>query len=330
MTVPPAPRAPARAPLAGIACAMGASLMFSFNDVIFKWLSGDYPLHQMVLIRAGIGLSVMLLVIVPMNGGWGMLRTGKWRLHLIRAAFVVASNLFYFLAIASLPLADAVAVFFVAPLLVTALSVPLLGERVGPRRWIAVLVGLLGVIVMVRPGSAAFQPAALLSIAAALAYALMHVMTRRMGGTESALTMTAYVQGSFLVVSLLMGLAVGDGRFAGSADPALAFLFRAWAWPAPADWGLMGVIGLTSTLGGILIAQAYKLAEAGLVAPFEYVSMPMAIVWGVAVFGTWPDALAWAGIALICGAGLYVAGREARLAQAERRVRRDAAAGGDL
>jgi drug/metabolite transporter (DMT)-like permease len=316
--------------LIGIVCAMGASAKFSTNDVIFKFLSGDYALHQMVLIRAAIGIIVMLTVVIPISGGFALLRTAKWRLHLIRGAFVVLSNFFYFLALAAMPLANAVAIFFVAPLLVTALSVPLLGEKVGARRWAAVLVGLVGVIVMMRPGSAAFQFASLLPLLSALAYAMMHMMTRRMGGTESALTMTVFVQLSFIATSLVVGLTLGDGHLGDTSDPSLAFLSRAWVWPTPEDWMKLILIGFTSSAGGILIGQAYKMCEAGLVAPFEYISMPLAIFWGVAVFGQWPDAVAWVGIALICGAGLYVAAREASLARTEQRKQRDAASGNHL
>lgn len=299
-----------RPALVGILSAVGASFVFSINDVSFKFLSGDYALHQMVLIRSVIGLVVMLGLVVPMSGGLGLLRTRKFGLHLLRAGLIVTSNLCYFLGLAALPLADAVAIFYVAPLLVTALSVPILGERVGPRRWAAVCVGLAGVIIMVRPGTD-FVWASLLPMASALAYASMHMVTRRMGGTESALTMTLYVQLAFVAVGALMGLTVGGGQFAGSADPSIAFLLRAWTWPAPADWLIIGIVGLTSSAGGILIAQAYKLCEAGMVAPFEYVAMPIAIFWGVVVFQDWPDALSWLGIALICGSGLYVFWREA-------------------
>ncbi|MDT8858061.1 DMT family transporter [Paracoccaceae bacterium Fryx2] len=315
----PAPMSPARrAALAGILSAVGASCVFSVNDVSIKFLSGDYALHQVVLTRSLIGLAVMLAVVLPFSGGFAVLRTGKLRLHLIRGGFVVFSNLCYFLGLAAMPLADAVAIFFISPLMITALSVPMLGEKVGPRRWFAVCIGLVGVVVMLRPGSGAFQMATLLPVVSAFAYAMMHMMTRRMGGTESAVAMTFYVQLCFVQVSGAFGLAVGDGHLAAQSDASLAFLFRAWVWPAPGDWLIMLAIGVSSSFGGLLIAQAYKLCEAGLVAPFEYASMPLAIFWGVAVFGVWPDATAWMGIALICGGGLYMFWREALAARRER------------
>jgi drug/metabolite transporter (DMT)-like permease len=161
-----------------------------------------------------------------------------------------------------------------------------------------------------RPGAGVIQPATVLVVISALCYAASHMMTRRMRETESAFTLSFYVQCGFVVVSVTMGLVAGDGKFAGSADPSLAFLLRPWVWPAATDWLAFAATGLSVAIGALMVSQAYRLCEAGLVAPFEYAGMPMAIFWGALVFGTWPDATAWAGIALICGAGLYTLWRE--------------------
>ena len=241
-----------------------------------------------------------------------MLRTQVLGQHILRSCFVVVSNLFFFLGLAALPLANVVALFFVAPLLITALSVPLLGEKVGVQRWSAVGVGLAGVIIMLRPGTGLFQPAMLLPLGAAVSYAMLHMMTRRMGGTESTLTMTVYNQIIFAAVSLIIGLGLGNGAFATESDPSLAFLLRAWQVPALADIGIFLVLGICSTMGGLLISQAYRQCPAAIVAPFEYVAMPLAIVSGLVIFGEWPEPFAWIGIALICGAGLFVVWRETR------------------
>jgi drug/metabolite transporter (DMT)-like permease len=301
-----------RLAIIGMASAFAAAVIFSVNDAAIKFLSGGYALHQLVLIRALFGVVILAALVMPFSGGLAVLRTRKPFHHLLRGGLVILSNLCFFLGLAALQMAEAVALFFVAPLLITALSVPLLGEKVGPRRWAAVGVGLLGVLVMLRPGMGLFQPAMLFPVGAALAYALVHMMTRRMGGTESAATMTFYVQICFIVVAGLLGLTVGDGRFDPGPDSPLGFLFRAWVWPAPGDWPLLALIGLASTSGAYLMAQAYRLCEAGLAAPFEYANMPMAILLGLLVFGEWPDAVAWAGIILIVGSGLYVFWREAR------------------
>lgn len=309
MTIDVSP--PRRLALAGILSAVGGSLVFSINDVSIKFLSGSYALHEVVLIRSSVGLLIMLCVILPFHGGLPALRTQKLPMHLLRALFVVFSNLFYFLGLAAMPLADTVAIFFIAPLLITALSVPILGEKVGWRRWLAVGIGMLGVIVMLRPGQNGFHWVALLPLLSALFYAMMHMMTRKMGISEKAVTMAFYVQVNFIFVCLTMGLIVGDGHLAAQSDPSLAFLFRGWTWPHPGDIPIFLASGTASAVGGYLIAQAYRLCEAGMVAPFEYSSMPMAIFWGVTVFGTWPDLHAWIGICLILGGGLYMFWREA-------------------
>lgn len=298
--------------LLGIVSAMGASCFFAINDSSIKFLSGGYALHEIVLIRSAIGLAVMLILVVPGHGGLGALRTQRLGLHLVRGAFVVTSNFCFFLGLAAMPIADAVALFFVAPLLITALSVPMLGEKVGPRRWMAVAVGLLGVIIMLRPGMGLFHPAMLLPLFAAFCYAMLHMLTRRMGVTESAVTLTLYVQITFLAICAISGVLLGHGRFFDAGDPSFAFLTRAWVWPAMGDWPILIVIGLASTMGALLITHAYRSCEAALVAPFEYVSMPLAILFGLVIFGEWPDPVAWIGIALICGAGLYVVWRETR------------------
>lgn len=299
-----------RTTLIGVLCVLGASGLFSLNDLAFKFLSGDYALHQLVLIRSMIGMTVLLVVIVPFQGGLTVLRTRRITMHLLRGVCVVFANICFFLGLAALPLAEAVAISFLSPLLITALSVVILREVVGPRRWVAVGMGLIGVIVMLRPGTEAFQMAALLPLASAFGYAILQIMTRMMGGTEGAVTMSFYIQLTFLVVSGAMGLAVGDGRFAAQADPSMAFLLREWVWPAAADWPVLIVIGVASAVGSVLISQGYRLCEAGLVAPFEYIAMPLAIIWGVTVFGEWPDSTAWVGIGLICGGGLYMLWRE--------------------
>ena len=296
----------------GIGSALAATCFFSVNDTSIKFLSGDYALHQIVLIRSLVGFGLLTGLVIPLRGEWHRLRTRKLHLHLARSCCVILSNFFYFLGLAALPIATSAALFFIAPLLITALSVPLLGEKVGPRRWAAVGVGLVGVVVMLRPGMAAFQPAMILPLLAAFCYAMLHMMTRRMGGTESAVAMTFYNQASFVLFCTVVGLVLGTGRFAGHDDASLDFLTRAWSWPAPRDWPILALTGLASMAGGIFISQAYRSCEAGLIAPFEYVSMPLAIVAGLLVFHEWPDAVAWLGIALICGSGLYIVWRETR------------------
>jgi len=301
-----------RANLMGAACAAFAMVCFSTNDALIKLMSGDYALHQIVLIRSVIALGVFLGLIMPLTGGWVVFRTRRLGVHILRGCCVVFANMCFFLGLAVLPLADAVAIFFVAPLIITAFSVYFLGESVGPRRWAAVGMGLLGVIIMMRPGSGGFQMAALLPLAAAFGYASLHILTRRIGVTESAATMTVYIQLVFIAVSGAIGLALGHGAYANEDGGVLAFLLRAWVWPAPRDWWLLVFIGFGTALGGFFISQAYRISEAAFAAPFEYVAMPMAVFWGVMLFGTWPDGVSWIGMAFILAGGLFLLFREAR------------------
>lgn len=299
--------------LIGVICAFLAALAFSSNDVIIKLLSGDYPLHQVVFIRALLGLTVTMAVLMPLEGGWRNLRTRRPLAHVARGLCVVFANMAFFTSIAAMPLADATAIFFISPLIITALSVVILKEKVGMRRWAAVIVGLVGVVIVVRPGGGGFQFAALLPLLAAVGYALLHIITRKIGLTESASTMAFYIQLSFITVSGAIGLGFGDGAYAGGNHPSIEFLLRAWVWPTAADWVLLAVLGVTSALGGYLISQAYRVAEAGLVAPFEYTALVMSVIWGVTIWGDWPIATTWAGIALILASGLFIALREAHL-----------------
>ncbi len=273
-------------------------------------MSAGYPLHEIVFMRANIAILVTLGVFVPLEGGLKNLKTKRLRQHLLRGVSVLCANTCFFAGLASMKLAEATAIFFVSPLIITLFAVIFLGEKAGPRRWIAVLVGLIGVVIMMRPGSEAFQLAALLPVAAATGYAALHTLTRKMGGSESASTMALYIQIFFIVSSATIGLIFGDGRYAKTDNASIDFLFRAWVWPESKDFLLMVMIGFASAVGGYLISQAYRVAQASAIAPFEYVAMPLSIMWGVLVFAEWPDAIAWLGTALIVGAGLFVFWRE--------------------
>ena len=302
-------------PAAGIALILVAVSAISLNDMLIKLLSGGYPLHQMVFIRSGIGICISL-VILQFEGGWASLRPRRPGLQILRAFLLVVANMSFFAALASLPLAETTAIAFVAPLLITLLGVPLLGERVGPLRIGAVLVGFAGVIIVIQPwqgGDARAAPFVvyLLPLVAALAYALNSLLTRLLGVSSRPSAMAIYVQVTFIAVSLGFWAVAGDGRFTdGLQNESLIFLLRAWTWPAPGDVGLFAVLGVTSGVVGYTIAASYRLADAATIAPFEYVGLPMAIFWGWVIFGDLPGAGALAGIMLILASGLFVFLRE--------------------
>ena len=308
----------------GIACVVAAVTVLVLQDSLIKWLSGDYPLHEIVLVRAASAVCVTLFM-MRLEGGIHLLRTRRLGLHLVRAGLLIIANSAFFLALAAMTIAEATAILFVAPLLITALSALMLHETVGPRRWAAVCVGLAGVIVMLRPGEGALELVALLPLVAAAAYALMQIITRRLGTTERASTIAFYAQSGFIVVSVVVGLMAGHGRFAPEDDPSLAFLLRAWTVPSAPDAALFLGIGVINGIGGYLMSQAYRISKPSVLAPFEYVALPMAVAWGVVFFGDWPDMVIYAGMALICGSGLYVLHREAVIGR--RRRKADRAAG---
>lgn len=301
--------ADSRAGFHGIACIVAGMTALSMQDMVVKWVSGSYPLHEIMLARAAVAV-LLTLGMVRFEGGYGLLKTRRPVLHLVRGLLLVIANLCYFSALAAMPLAETTAIYFIAPLLITALSVPMLGERVGPRRWLAVLVGLAGVVVMLRPADGTIEVAAVLPLAAALSYAVMQMITRRLGRTDKASVMAFYVQLSFLAASGLIGLSVGDGRFAGTGDPSLEFLLRAWTRPSGTDALLILLCGVLVASAAYLLSQAYRVANPAVIAPFEYTALPFAVMWGILVWGDWPDATTVLGIVLIAGSGLYVFYRE--------------------
>jgi S-adenosylmethionine uptake transporter len=291
--------------------------VLSLQDVIIKWLSPRYPLHEIVLARAVIGVILTLIIVRLEVGFWALWSQNAGKL-LLRGALVVIANMCYFAALATMPIASAAALFFVAPLLITMLSIPLLGEQVGIRRWIAVLLGLAGVVIMLRPGDG-FHGVAVLPLIAALAYAAMQVLTRGIGLREAASVMAIYLHFVFCIVSFTMWVCFGDGRFADPSNPSIDFLFRQWRMPEGIDILLFVSCGLLVTVGGYTLSQAYRLVSANVIAPFEYVALPMAVVWGYLIWHDVPDIWTWVGIFCIGGGGLYVFYRETYIARRKQR-----------
>ncbi|MFZ1814498.1 MAG: DMT family transporter [Rhizobiaceae bacterium] len=304
-------------PVVGIAFILAGVAAISVNDVLIKALSGNYPLHELVFTRSAIGLLVSL-VIVQFEGGFRILKDGWSSLHVVRGLIIVISNMAFFAALASLELAETTAIFFVAPLLITLLSIPMLGERVGVARMSAVAVGFVGVLVMLRPWPGGVSGPGLfilsLPLVAAALYALNQVMTRMLGTRTKASAMSAYVQVIFIFVSLGFYVIAGDGRFAeGSTSPSIIFLLRAWIMPEGTDVWLFILLGINSAVVGYCLAQAYRMADAATVAPFEYVGLPLAVLWGWFLWSEWPDLPSWIGMTLIAGSGLFIFLREKQL-----------------
>ena len=284
-------------------------LGISINDTIIKFLSDAYALHQLVFIRAIFGL----LIIVPLvlvRQGIAVLRTTRPGIHALRGLLIVLANLTFFAGLASLPLAEASAVVFVSPVLITIFSFYFLGEQIGVWRWSAVIVGLIGMICVVQPFGARLELTYLWPLAAAVCYAGFTVTTRFLGRTEGVASLATYSIVSFLVVSVAMGLLVGDGSFANTGNANLEFLLRAWRWPDAADLGQIAAIGVLSAVIAIAMSAAYRAGEASFLAPFEYVNLPLVLLWGFLIFGDFPNALALFGMALIASGGMIMIFRE--------------------
>ena len=297
------------APVKGVLCVIAGISIFSIQDVIIKSISGSYPVHDIVFVRSVVALAPLLLI-AHFDGGLSGLRTRRPLAHLLRACAMLASYTTFYLAIVALPLASAVALFFVAPLLITALSHFVLGEKAQLRRWLAVATGFIGVLIMTQPDGSTIEPAALFAVCAALFYALSVMATRRMGATESGASLAFSATLFYVGANGLLGLWLGDGSLAKGGHPSLEFLLRAWVVPTWRDFGLMAVCGLIAAFGFYFLSQAYRLAQATSVAPFEYVGLPLAALWGYLFWSEIPDRATVLGVALIVGSGLYVLHRE--------------------
>ena len=276
----------------------------SIMDTVIKMLSGGYALHQLVFIRAAVSMIILLPILL--RHGIMALNTERLGAHLLRGVLLVMANMTFYTGLASLPLAQASSVVFFAPVIITVFSWYFLGEQFGPFRWLAVLVGLVGMILVVQPFSVHIELAYLWPLAAAFCYAGFTTVTRHIGRTESAALLAVTAQGSFLFASSVIGLLVGHGEFAGHADPGIEFLLRAWRWPPAGDVVYLAGIGALSAITALSLSYAYRSAQASFLAPFEYTILPLVLLWGYLVFNEFPNTMALFGIVLIAVGGFVV------------------------
>ena len=295
----------------GILLLLGGIFIFSIQDIVVRTVSGTYPVLEFVFVRSVFSvLPVLALAVI--DGGLPALRVRRPWLHVVRGVLMLLAYTTYFLAVASAPLATVVAIFFSAPLILTALSALILRESVGIRRWAAVLVGFGGVLLILRPDDGiAFAPGALIAVVSAGFYASAMIIARRLGKIDSGVSMVTTQTMAYLLLSGLAGLTMQGFDVAPDTYPALAFLLRPWVMPTMFDLGLMAACGLIAAGGFYGLTQAYRLAPTSVVAPFEYTGMIWGIVWGFAFWQEVPGVSTWAGIAVIVGAGIYILRREA-------------------
>ena len=278
----------------GIACAVAGMFGIAVMDACAKLLGAGYAIAQVVLARNGIGVLVILVFMLARGASWASMRPRHFGLLTLRAAATLGAGFLFFTSLGFLPLADATAIAFTAPLFITALSVPLLGEHVGLRRWAAVIVGFVGVLVIMRPaGADSLRIEALLVIAAALCYATGMLIGRRL--TRDMTTSAVMIWSSL-----------------GSALAALTLMPSQWQTPDLADLGLFVFMGVTGTLGMSLITQGYRLAPAAVIAPFEYSALLWATILGWVLWTDVPGPNVWIGASVLIASGLYILHRETR------------------
>ncbi len=288
-----------------IALILGIAI-FSVQDVILKLLSGDYPLHQAMVLRSLTALPFHVAIVWWFDGRLSTITTPNWGKMFARGLLNFVAYTAYYLGLAYVPMADAVALFFTSPLFITLAAVLFLGERVRLITALALAAGFGGVLMVVKPGGDGFDIAAFLPIIGALGYAISMVVARPLGRTESAAAMAFWGNICFLFCALALSAVYGSGAYAGASHPSMAFLTRGWVVPDLADLLLMSVCGVIAAIGLTLLTYAYRVAPAATVAPFEYSFMFWAVLWGWLFWGDFPDGLGWIGIAIIVAAGMLV------------------------
>ena len=278
--------------------------VFSLQDAVIKHVSGDYALTQVLAIRCLVAVPI-LLALVQFEVGWRGLVSAEFPAVLARAAILFLSYTFYYLAFPALPLVYAVALYFTVPLFVTALAGPILREYSGPRVWAAIAIGFIGVLIILRPGSRLFEPAAFLSLLSACMYAIAMLMARRLGSVASTSVMSFHQNWVYLVAALLLALLASASGLADKVEhPSLVFLFRPWVWPTLRDALLIASCGVIAAVGIMFLTNAYRIARANLVTSFEYTGVLWAPLWGFLFFAEVPRLTTVMGGLLIVGAGL--------------------------
>jgi drug/metabolite transporter (DMT)-like permease len=300
-----AARRPVNAPMTALPPRLPAPLMmlvavaaFALMDAGLKQLAGIYPAMQVASLRGASSLPFILVWVLATTGLAPLLRV-RWSLHLLRGAIGIAMMASFAFALRSLPLTTAYSIFFVAPLLITALSVPILGEHVGPRRWTAIAIGLLGMLVLLRPsGEGMLSWAALAVLFAATGYAVSALTVRVLARTDSSASM---------IVWLLVMLALGAGALA----------WPNWVPLRLQDGWVIAGIGLAGAIGQYAITEAFRTGSASLLAPLEYTALVWGVLLDVTIWGVLPDAVTWLGAGIIVASGLYMLRRERVHAEAE-------------
>jgi drug/metabolite transporter (DMT)-like permease len=276
-------------PLRGIALSASACAVFAVADVTSKFLSTGMPIIEIQWIRYVLFLGMAATLAMRKPGR--PLQTHNPKLQILRGLCVAASSVLFVYGIREMTMAQATTISFLSPLLITVLSIPLLGEIVGIRRWAAVAVGMAGMLIIVRPGTSGFQPAALFGVASSSCWALALIITRKIAASDEPRTTILWsAQIGAVVLTILLP-------------------FEA-AWPTPSQLALCLMMGVLSSAGQWMVVLAHRLAPASLLAPISYTQLPWVTIGGYIVFDNLPDRWTLVGASIIIASGLYTAHRE--------------------
>jgi drug/metabolite transporter (DMT)-like permease len=286
-----------------------AMALIPLNDALIKILSAHISLGQVVAVRAILSL---ILVVFVSDGLRAMLHLPGpifWQ-FVGRAMCLVVAMLLFFVSLGSLPLANVIAIFFVSPMIITLLSVPLLGESIGIHRLASVSAGMAGVLMIMQPGSGDFHPENLLVIGSAFSYALFQIWTRRLKADGSLSAMVTVQHLCYFVVGAIMVVANVIWPVSPTGNPTLDFLLRGPMLMSVTDWLFILICCVSVLFLSVASSNAYRSIEASVIAPFEYTAIPFGAFWGVVIWGEWPATSAWIGMLLILFGGIYTLFRE--------------------
>jgi drug/metabolite transporter (DMT)-like permease len=299
------------ASIKGVGFLVLAMMIISIQNIAVKWIGGDYSALEIVAVRSLVALPCTLLF-YRYEGQRGLPTTQQPKLECLRGVFLFLSYTAFMMGLAALPLADIEAIRFSGPLMITLFSLLILGEKVGPRRWLALIVGFIGVLLIVRPGSATFNLGSVFILISMLFYAMTVILTRKLQTNDSSATMAYYSSLVYLVAALVLAPLPAMVGEMPDAHSSIAFLIRAWSMPTLIDLVIMAGLGLVWAGWMYFMSRAYSVAQASVIAPFEYVSLPINILWGFLIWQEVPTVMTLAGAFLTLASGLYVLYREHR------------------
>jgi drug/metabolite transporter (DMT)-like permease len=273
------------------------------QDAIVKYLTGTFPAYETVAFR-GLMAIPFLLFWQARGVGLKALNTPMLGLVLLRSLILCTAYFSFVLAIAVMPLANAVAIYFTMPFFMAAMVGKGLGEKVPLYRWLAIGFGFIGVMITLRPGASTFQPASLLAFYSAFGYAVGQMMSRHISQTVPPIVISQWQNLFYILVAIIIGIVVYTTGYAGTG--VMPSLTKAFQWPAYSEIGILLLLGIFSAVSATAFISAYKNAEANFVAPFEYTAMIWAVLFGIFVFNDFPDFYTWVGAAVVIGAGLFM------------------------